>query len=202
MTDGTARAPHQPGRAGVDQHDERGEGVALWALFLRTHAAVVRRLDQELVEATGLPLRWYDVLLELNAAPDRRLRMRELGDRVVLSRSRVSRVVDELAAKGLVHRKPDPADGRGAYAVLSDAGRAALRSSAPVYLAGIEAHFARHLTGEQRAAMRAGLHQVLSAQEALQAREAGRRAPLPTVASGPPAHATGATTDAAAHDTR
>lgn len=153
--------------------DPGGEGVAVWALFLRTHAAVVHRLDQELVKATGLPLTWYDVLLELNAAPDRRLRMNELGDRVVLSRSRVSRVVDELAAKGLVRREPDRADRRGAHAVLTDAGRAALRSSAPVYLVGIDEHFARHLTAEQRACVRAGLDRVLTAQEALRARETG-----------------------------
>jgi DNA-binding MarR family transcriptional regulator len=164
-----------------ERRDERDEGVAVWSLFLRTYAAVVRRLDQELVQATGLPLSWYDVLLELNAVPGRRLRMRELGDRVVLSRSRVSRVVDELAAKGLVEREPDPADGRGAYAVLTDAGRGALRSSAPVYLAGIDEHFARHLTARQRAAMHAGLHRVLTAQEALHARETGAPVTLPTV---------------------
>ena len=126
-----------------------------------------------------------DVLLELDAAPDRRLRMRELGDRVVLSRSRVSRVVDELAHRGLVHREPDPADRRGAHAVLTDAGRTELRRSAPVYLAGIHEHFARHLTDRQRAAMRAGLHQVLAAEEDLRARETGGPALLPIVPAGP-----------------
>jgi DNA-binding MarR family transcriptional regulator len=147
-----------------------GDSVTLWALFLRAHAAVVHRLDQELLEATGLPLAWYDVLLELNAAPDHRLRMRELGDRVVLSRSRVSRVVDELAHKGLVRREPDPDDRRGAYAVLTDGGRTELRRSAPVYLAGIHEHFARHLTARQRSTMQAALHQVLAAEEALRGR--------------------------------
>lgn len=164
---------------------DHGESVTVWALFLRTHAAVVHRLDQELLEATGLPLSWYDVLLELDAAPDHRLRMRELGDRVVLSRSRVSRVVDELAHKGLVRREPDPADRRGAHAVLTDAGRTELGRSAPVYLAGIHEHFARHLTAQQRAAMHAGLHQVLAAEEALRARETGGPALLPIVPAGP-----------------
>jgi DNA-binding MarR family transcriptional regulator len=141
------------------------DGVAVWALFLRAHAAVVRRLDQELEEATGLPLSWYDVLLELNAVPGRRLRMRDLGERVVLSRSRVSRVVDELAGKGLVVREPDPDDGRGAYAVLTAAGRTALRTSAPVYLSGVERHFAGHLTSAQRTAIQTALTNVLKAQE-------------------------------------
>lgn len=159
---------------------EQDQDVTVWALFLRSHAAVVRRLDQELINATGLPLTWYDVLLELNAAPDRKLRMQALGERVVLSRSRVSRVVDELARKGLVCREADPVDKRGAAAVLTDAGRTALRQSAPVYLAGITEHFTRHLTDAQRRAMRAGLHRVLTAQEDLHAREIGRPASLPT----------------------
>jgi Transcriptional regulators len=64
-----------------------------------------------------VPLSWYDVLLELNAAPDRRLRMSELGQRTVLSRTRVSRVVDELATAGLAERQPDQADGRSSFAV-------------------------------------------------------------------------------------
>jgi DNA-binding MarR family transcriptional regulator len=170
------------GKAGDRDHDD---SVAVWALFLRTHAAVVHRLDRELLAATGLPLSWYDVLLELDAAPDRRLRMRELGDRVVLSRSRVSRVVDELAHKGLVRREPDPADRRGAHAVLTDAGRTELRRSAPVYLAGIHEHFARHISARQRATMQAGLRQVLAAEDVLRARETGGPASLPVVPAGP-----------------
>jgi DNA-binding MarR family transcriptional regulator len=165
-----------------DNAERRGsDGVDIWSLFLRTHAAVVRRLDREMRVATGLPLSWYDVLLELAAAPECRLRMQELGDRVVLSRSRVSRVVTELARKSLVEREADPSDHRGAYAVLMPAGRAALRDSAPVYLAGIEEHFIAHLTPDQRDAMRTGLHRVLEAKENLDAREAGHPPRLPTM---------------------
>jgi hypothetical protein len=69
--------------------------------------------------------------------------------------------------------------------VLTDAGRTALRRSAPTYLAGIHEHFARHLTGPQRAAMRAGLHQVLTAEEDLPARATGAPALLPIVPAGP-----------------
>lgn len=138
-------------------------GVQAWALLLRTHAALVPLLSRELEAARQLPLRHYDVLLELNAAPDRRLRMQELGNRVVLSRSQASRVVDELAAAGLTCREPDPADRRGAYAVLTDAGRAALRSAAPVYLAGIAEHFTDHLAPAEVLALREGLTRVLAA---------------------------------------
>ena len=144
---------------------ERDElGLASWALFLRTHAAVVARLEREMLEARRLPLAWYDVLLELNAAPGRRLRMQQLGNQVVLSRSRVSRIVDETTAAGLTQREPDPDDRRGYHAVLTDAGRTALRAAAPVYLRGIKQHFTDHLDDDQLRAMHRALTAVLDAQ--------------------------------------
>src|SRR5690606_27738263 len=85
------------------------------------------------------------VLLELDAAPGRRLRMRELGERVVLSRTRVSRLVDEMARQDLVRKEPDDRDARVTWAAITPAGRTALRRTAPVYLAGIDRHFASHL---------------------------------------------------------
>jgi hypothetical protein len=74
-------------------------GVTTWSVFLRTHAALVRTIEREVEEATGLPLSWYDVLLELNAAEKGRLRMQELAARVLLSRTRVSRLVDDIEAR-------------------------------------------------------------------------------------------------------
>ena len=133
----------------------RDEGVAAWAALLRAQAAVVRRLEAHLAEAKGLPLSWYDVLLELEHAPDHRLRMQELGRRAVLSRSRVSRIVDELEdAGGLVRRVPDPADRRGASAVLTAAGRSRMRRAAPAYLRGIEANFTSRLSDDEIAVIR------------------------------------------------
>jgi DNA-binding MarR family transcriptional regulator len=136
------------------RRERRDEGVAAWAALLRAHGAVVRRLEAHLAATKGLPLSWYDVLLELEHAPDRRLRMQELGNRAVLSRSRVSRVVDELAAEGLVCREPDPSDRRGAYAVLTPAGRTRMRRAAPAYLRGIDEHFTRHLSDHEVATLR------------------------------------------------
>jgi len=115
--------------------------TAAWAALLRVHAALTPLLDQELQAAHGLPITWYDVLLELNSAPGRRLTMSQLGAVAVVSRSRVSRVVDELVRAGLVEREPNPEDGRSAYARITPDGRARLRSAAPTYLAGIERHF-------------------------------------------------------------
>ena len=143
---------------------ERDElGLASWSMFLRTHAAAVARLERELLDERRLPLAWYDVLLELNTAPDRRLRMQQLGNQVVLSRSRVSRIVDETTAAGLTRREPDPDDGRGSYAVLTDAGRTELRAAAPVYLRGIKQHFTDRLDDGQLRAMHSALSAVLDA---------------------------------------
>lgn len=140
-------------------------GVEAWAALLRTHATVVRTLERELEARTGLPLSWYDVLLELNAAEDRRLRMQQLSQRVVLSRTRVSRLVDEMARSGLVDKVPDPHDGRATLAVVTPAGRAALRRAAPVYLAGIDEHFTSHLDEAALRTIRAALGRVLEAHD-------------------------------------
>ncbi|GAA3954253.1 MarR family winged helix-turn-helix transcriptional regulator [Actinoplanes auranticolor] len=138
-------------------------GVAAWAALLRVHAALVPQLDRELQAACGLPLTWYDVLLELNSAPGRRLSMGELGAVAVVSRSRVSRVVDQLAADGLVTREANPDDRRSAYATITEAGRARLRAAAPVYLGGIERHFTAQLTAAEAFSVATALGKVLAA---------------------------------------
>jgi len=139
--------------------------LTAWANLLKVHAALVRELDRELRQAHDLPLTWYDVLLELNSAkPDGRLTMGELSDRVVvISRTRLSRVVDELAAAGLVTRQANPADRRSSYAVLTDAGRDRLRQAAPTYLAGIERRFAGHVSAEEADTVATALRRVLNA---------------------------------------
>ena len=135
--------------------------TAAWSALLRVHAALTPVLDQELQAAHGLPLTWYDVLLELNAAPGRRLTMSELGSVAVVSRSRVSRVVDELVRAGLVEREPNPDDRRSAYAKITAAGRTRLRSASSTYLAGIERHFNRHLSADEGRAVARALEKVL-----------------------------------------
>ena len=137
--------------------------TAAWSALLRVHAALVPALDRALQAAHGLPLTWYDVLLELNAAPDRRLSMGELGAVAVVSRSRVSRVVDELVGAGLVHRVANPRDRRSAYAAITDAGRARLRAAAPTYLDGIERHFTSRMTKREAEAVATALGKVLAA---------------------------------------
>jgi DNA-binding MarR family transcriptional regulator len=148
--------------------------VAAWSGLLRAHAAVVPRLERELA-GVGMPLSWYDVLLELNSAPDRRLRMTELGARAVLSRERISRVVDELQRAGLVRRDRNPDDGRSLLAVVTDEGRARLRAAAPTYLAGIEHHFGAHLDDGEAQAIATALYRVVEAAENLSTLTGRRR---------------------------
>ena len=138
-------------------------GVAAWAALLRVHAALVPQLDRELQAACGLPLTWYDVLLELNSATGRRLSMGELGTVAVVSRSRVSRVVDQLAAAGLVTREANPDDRRSAYATITEAGRDRLRAAAPTYLGGIQRHFTAQLSAAEARTVATSLEKILKA---------------------------------------
>ncbi|HEY6738727.1 MAG TPA: MarR family transcriptional regulator [Actinopolymorphaceae bacterium] len=126
--------------------DQRKDaGLAAWRAMLLAYNAALREIEADVRRDAPIPLTWYDVLLELDAAPGRRLRMRELGERVVLSRTRVSRLVEEMARQDLVRKEPDDRDARVTWAAITPAGRTALRRTAPVYLAGIDRHFARHL---------------------------------------------------------
>jgi len=123
--------------------------ASAWAALLAAYATLVPRLDRALQQATGLPLSWYDVLHELAAEPGERLTMSELAERVVLSRTRVSRIVTELEAAGLVRREGNPDDGRSAFAALTAQGKARHHAAAPRYLEGIEQHFADGLTNAE-----------------------------------------------------
>jgi len=140
------------------------DSVDAWRALLLAHNRAVRAIEADLDATDAIPLGWYDVLLELQAEPDG-LRMQDLGDRAVLSRTRVSRLVDELEARGLVERRPDPTDGRATLAAITPAGRAAFRATAPVYLAKIEEHFGRHLTAHERQVVARALTKVVDAHD-------------------------------------
>jgi DNA-binding MarR family transcriptional regulator len=115
--------------------------LASWRALLNAHARVIQRIERDL-QAEGLPpLSWYDVLWALYRAPDRRLRINELADQVVLSRTGMVRLVDRIEAAGLLRREPVPEDRRGAYAVITGEGVEMLRKMWPVYARGIEELF-------------------------------------------------------------
>jgi DNA-binding MarR family transcriptional regulator len=112
-----------------------------WRAFLRAHARVARRLDEDLRNRHALSLQEYETLLHLAEAPERRLRMGRLADSLLLSKSGVTRLVDRLVDDGLVERTSCSSDARGAEASLTGTGLARLRAAAPTHLAGIRDHF-------------------------------------------------------------
>jgi DNA-binding MarR family transcriptional regulator len=140
-----------------------GKREAAWRSLITAHAVVVEKVERALLEAGLPPLGWYDVLLELSAAPGCRLRMHELARAVVLSRSGLTRLVDRLERAGLLRREPDPSDRRGSFAVLTDEGGEMLRRMWPVYAAGIAEHFGGHLSDDEAYALTEVLSRVLAA---------------------------------------
>jgi DNA-binding MarR family transcriptional regulator len=123
--------------------------LAVWRGFLRSHAHLVRQLEQDLQVHRKIALASYDVLVQLAEAPNHRLRMSELANAVLLSRSGLTRLVDRLQREGLVERQPDPGDARGLFTVMTDKGRNALRDAAVVHLAGVATLFVDRLSEDE-----------------------------------------------------
>jgi DNA-binding MarR family transcriptional regulator len=121
-----------------------------WRGLLRVHAAVIKALDAELEARHGVPLSSYEVLMFLSEAPEGRLRMCELADGVLLSRSGLTRLVDRLERQGLIARACCPQDARGAFAVLTEAGRDLVARARPTHLDGVRRSFLDHLTPPER----------------------------------------------------
>ena len=143
---------------------------SVWPLFLSAHAVLVETVEARLAASGQPPLAWYDVLWALARAPRERARMSELAESVVLSRSNLTRLVDRLEEAGFVARERSEADRRGAYAVLTAAGREMRKRMWPTYQAAIRELFESHLSEAEAAVLGTVLRRVLSS-----ARE--RRAP-------------------------
>ena len=151
---------------GIPPDELPPERLAAWRAFIRAHAAVVSRIERDLHERRLTPLTWYDVLIELVYAPDHRLRLSELAEAVSLSRSGLTRLVDRLEQAGLLRREPHPTDRRGAYAVLTPAGREAVARTRPRYLRDIATFFAAHLSEEESAVLGNALERIREANSA------------------------------------
>jgi DNA-binding MarR family transcriptional regulator len=123
--------------------------LAAWRGLLRVHAALFKALDAELESAHGLPLSSYEVLTLLHSSAGRRMRMADLAERVLLSRSGMTRLVDRLEREGLLAREQCADDARGCYAVLTARGDAFLEEARPTHLAGIRDRFLRHFSAEE-----------------------------------------------------
>lgn len=141
----------------------RDARLAAWSTFLRAHARVRRELEHELEAEQDLSLADYDLLHELAVADGGRLRMSELADRLALSRSGATRLVDRLEANGLVDRQTCATDRRGYWAKVTEAGMGRLRDATPTHLRGICAHFVDRIPPAELDQLRRTLERVVAA---------------------------------------
>ncbi len=129
-----------------------------WISFLRAHAAITRELSADLQREHGLTLNDYEVLLHLSQAEGRRLRRVDLAQRVLLTASGITRLLDGLERSGLVCKETCSSDARVSYAKLTDDGRAKLASAAVTHVRGVDELF----VGRYSEAERATLAELLS----------------------------------------
>lgn len=134
--------------------------LGAWRAFLQAHARLLRRLDEELQAAHGLSLAEYDALLQLVNAPERRLRMSVLADRVLLSRSGITRMVDRLVADGMIERFACATDARGSMAAITPLGVSRLRAASRTHLDGVRRYFLDVVSLDEQGAMQRGLDRV------------------------------------------
>ena len=130
-----------------------GLRLEAWVQFLRAHAAVTRALSAELLAEHGLTINDYEVLLHLAKAPDGQLRRVDLADRVLLTASGITRLLEGLERSGLMARAACESDGRVTYARLTDAGRERLRAAGATHVAGIRRLFSDRYTEEELATL-------------------------------------------------
>jgi DNA-binding MarR family transcriptional regulator len=133
--------------------DEREQ--AAWRGFVSMRSKLMSRLGRELQRQTGLSDADYTVLVELSEAPGERLRLGELGDRLDWEKSRLSKQISRMSARGLVGREECRTDARGAFAVLTKAGRTAIDVAAPIHVEHVRTWFVDALTPTQLDAMAA-----------------------------------------------
>src|SRR5215218_401853 len=120
------------------------ERLRAWRLYFESALALLDVLDAELERDSGIPLRWYDVLVHLEETPDG-LRMNELAERILYSKSGFTRVVDRMEEAALVQRVRPENDRRSILVVLTDEGRKTMEQARRHHRHSIERHFSRHL---------------------------------------------------------
>jgi DNA-binding MarR family transcriptional regulator len=140
---------------------------SVWRLFITANVKLLNRMGEKFSQA-GLPsMEWYDVLLTLKEAPDYRLRLSELADRALLSRSNLTHLVDRMEKAELLYRERCPSDRRGTYAVLSEAGLAMQKKMWRIYSEGIAEYFAAHVDEQEMKFLQRILQQMLAGVEKL-----------------------------------
>jgi DNA-binding MarR family transcriptional regulator len=144
----------------TDQSLPGRRGEAAWRALLRAQATLMRQLDIDLRERTGLQLADFDVLAQL-AEANGELRMTELATRTLISRSGLTRRVARLVDEGLVRRGNTTEDGRGVVVTLTDAGLARLTETVPVHLRGVSKLFVERLDDQELAVLETALRKVI-----------------------------------------
>lgn len=137
------------------------EQIGAWRALVGVHARLSVRLEADLVTEHALPLVEYEVMVQLLDAPDQRLRMTELADRVLLSRSGITRLVDRMEREGLVRRTECVEDARGTFAALTSEGTARLREASGTYFRGLRTYLVDPVDGRDLNELRVVLQAVL-----------------------------------------
>ncbi|MCV7204635.1 MarR family transcriptional regulator [Mycolicibacterium peregrinum] len=120
-----------------------------WRPYIESSLRLETLLDERLREATGLSLMDYHLLMLLAAAPDHRLRMSELAEKMVFSRSRITYQINSMTKRGLVLREPVPEDRRGYRAVLTASGAEVLRDAMPLHAESVRELFFDHIRPDE-----------------------------------------------------
>jgi DNA-binding MarR family transcriptional regulator len=125
-----------------------------WRAYIEASRLVMEQLERDLQASCGLPVTYYEVLVQLSEAPGRTMRMSELARRSLSSPSRLSHAVARMEELGWIRRESCPSDRRGSFAVLTDEGFRVIEAAAPGHVESIRAHFLDHLSREQVAQVR------------------------------------------------
>jgi DNA-binding MarR family transcriptional regulator len=134
---------------------------SVWRLFITANVKLLDRIGEKFSQA-GLPsMDWYDVLLTLKEAPENRLRLSELAEKALLSRSNLTHLVDRLEKAGMLDRERCSNDRRGTYAVLAEAGLAMQQKMWTVYAEGISEYFGSQLDDEELKVMQRVLERMI-----------------------------------------
>ena len=138
------------------------DALSAWRAMLEVHALLTADMDARLRAEHRLPLQWYDVLVQLTEAGEP-LRMKELAERTLFSRTECTRIVARMEAAGLVTKERAEEDGRGVYASPTPEGLALFAEAAKTHVADIEREFAAHLTDGEAAVVADALWRVVGA---------------------------------------
>jgi len=149
------------GYSGVMTPDIESEALTAWRGLLFAQAKVLGALEADMMEQHNLAMSWFDVLGRLNQAPGKRLRMHELEESVLFTRSGITRLADRIEEAGLIRRERSAEDRRGVYLVITQAGIDKIDEVWPDHVASIEEHFGQYLDGRDIESLRDATRKIL-----------------------------------------